>query len=32
MVRFYWYGLTVIYFACSLLGVLVGAAWGGGPA
>jgi len=30
MVRFYWYGLTVIYFACSLLGVLVGAAWGVG--
>lgn len=30
MVRFYWYGLTVTYLACSLLGVLVGAAWGVG--
>jgi len=30
MVRFYWYGLTVTYLACSVLGVLVGAAWGVG--
>ena len=30
MVRFYWYGLTGIYVACSIVGMLVGAAWGTG--
>jgi hypothetical protein len=28
MVRFYWYGLTVIYVACIAAGMLFGSVWG----
>jgi hypothetical protein len=28
MVRFYWYGLTVIYLACIAAGMLFGSVWG----
>lgn len=28
MVRFYWYGLTVIYLTCCIAGVILGYAWG----
>jgi hypothetical protein len=30
MVRFYSYGLTVVYLACSIVGVLIGSGWGAG--
>jgi hypothetical protein len=28
MVRFYWYGLSVIYLTCCIAGVILGYAWG----
>jgi hypothetical protein len=32
MVRFYWYGLTVIYLACCVAGMILGYTWGVGTA
>ncbi len=28
MVRFYWYGLTVIYLTCCVVGMFLGYTWG----
>ena len=28
MVRFYWYGLTVIYLTCCVIGMVLGYTWG----
>jgi hypothetical protein len=28
MVRLYWYGLAIIYFACCITGMLLGYTWG----
>lgn len=30
MVRFYWYGLTVIYLTCCVAGMILGYTWGVG--
>jgi ABC-type lipoprotein release transport system permease subunit len=32
MVRFYWYGLTVIYLTCCVAGMILGYTWGVGGA